>query len=138
MARPAPPPPSTPPFVAHCLELLEPIGPVRARRLFGGWGLYAQELFVALIAFERLHLKVDDVTEPAFRAAGGERFDFVSEGRRVSMRYVTPPPEAMDSPALMQPWARRALEAAVRARAGAAARPRAARPPRAAKAPARR
>jgi DNA transformation protein len=103
--------------VAHCLELLEPVGPVRARRMFGGWGLHAQELFVALIADERLYLKVDDATEPAFRAAGGERFDFVSKGRTVSMRYMTPPADAMDSPALMAPWARLALGAALRARA---------------------
>lgn len=138
MARPAPPPPRIPPYVAHCLELLEPIGPVRGRRMFGGWGLYAQELFVALIAFERLYLKVDDATEPAFRAAGGERFDYPMATRTVTMRYVTPPADAMDSPALMEPWARMALAAALRARAGAAATPRAAKRPRAAKAPAKR
>ena len=33
-----------------------------------------------------------------------------------TMRAVLGPPEAMDSPALMRPWARLALEAALRAR----------------------
>jgi DNA transformation protein len=41
------------------------------------------------------------------------------------MSYWTVPAEAMESPALMQPWARLAISAALRARA---ARPRAAPP----------
>ena len=41
-------------IVDHCLELLSPHGAVRARRMFGGHGLYCDELFVALIARERL------------------------------------------------------------------------------------
>ena len=31
----------------------------RSRRMFGGHGLYVDDLFVGLIAFERLYLKVD-------------------------------------------------------------------------------
>lgn len=34
-----------PPFVDHCLELPAPLGPVRARRMFGMWGLYVDGLF---------------------------------------------------------------------------------------------
>lgn len=117
----------TPPFVLHCLELLEPLGPVRAKRMFGGFGLYVQELFVALIADEQLYLKTDASTRPRFEAAGGTPFTFVQRGRAVEMSYLTPPAEALDAPGLMAPWARLAMEAALRARAGAAA-PRPARP----------
>jgi DNA transformation protein and related proteins len=56
MRSPAPPAARTPPFVAHCLELLAVLGGTRARRMFGGWGLYADDFFVALIADERLYL----------------------------------------------------------------------------------
>ena len=47
------PPPG---FVAHCLELLSPLGEARARRMFGGHGLYVDDLFVAIVAGERLYL----------------------------------------------------------------------------------
>ena len=57
-------------LVEHCLELLAPLGAVRARRMFGGHGLYCDDLFFALIASDRLFLKADAVTEPAFAAAG--------------------------------------------------------------------
>jgi DNA transformation protein and related proteins len=115
-------------LVDHCLELLAPLGAVRARRMFGGHGLYIDELFVALIAFERLYLKADAVSEPAFRAAGCGPFVYDGKGRPMTMSYWTVPAEAMESPALMQPWARQAIDAALRARAAkASAAPRKAR-----------
>lgn len=105
-----------PPLVSHCLELLSPLGAVRSRRMFGGWGLYVDELFVALIAGERLYLKVDDDTRPAFEAVGCEPFAYSSRDRGlVTLGYWSAPDDAMDSPAAMQPWARRALASAVRA-----------------------
>ncbi len=138
-------------LVDHCLELLAPLGAVRARRMFGGHGLYIDELFIALIVFERLYLKVDASTQPAFKAAGCEPFVYMKpprpplrgdrppEGERgnlgrpgissgknkpITVSYWTVPAEAMESPALMQPWARQAINAALRARA---AKPTAAR-----------
>jgi DNA transformation protein and related proteins len=104
-------------LVDHCLELLAPLGAVRAKRMFGGHGLYVDELFVAIIAFERLYLKVDAHTQPAFESAGCEPFVYDGKGKPITMSYWTVPAEAMESPGLMQPWARQAIEAALRARA---------------------
>jgi DNA transformation protein len=104
-------------LVEHCRELLAPLGSVRSRRMFGGHGFYVDDLFVALIAFGRLHLKADASTRARFEAAGCEPFAYEAKGRRVALSYFTAPEDAMESPALMQPWARLALEAALRARA---------------------
>lgn len=93
------------------------LGPVRARRMFGGWGLYAQELFVALIANERLYLKADDTTRPSFEAAGSRQFFYEARGQATTMGYWTVPDEALDAQPLFAPWARLALQAAVAARA---------------------
>ena len=114
------PPPSQ--LLSHCLELLAPLGGVRSRRMFGGHGLYADDLFFALIAFDHLYLKVDDSTRARFEAAGSEPFVYEAKGRSVSLGYFSAPAEAMDSPALMLPWARLALQAALAARAREAAR----------------
>ncbi len=101
----------------HCLELLQPLGQTRARRMFGGHGLYVDDLFIAIIAYDRLYLKADTQTRAAFAAAGGEPFAYDAGGRKVTLAYWTVPADAMESPALMQPWARLAMEAALRARA---------------------
>ena len=107
----------TPPFVMHCAELLAPLGAVRITRMFGGWGLYADEVFIAIIGGDRLFLKVSAETRPAFEAAGCEPFVYDSKTGSIAMGYWSAPPDAMDSPALMTPWARRALQAALAARA---------------------
>jgi DNA transformation protein len=108
-------------FVTHCLELLAPLGAARSRRMFGGHGLYVDDLFVALIAFDRLYLKVDAQTRPRFEAAGCEPFVYDGKGQSVTMGYFSAPEQAIESPALMEPWARLALDAALRARAAKAA-----------------
>jgi DNA transformation protein len=128
-------------LVDHCLELLAPLGAVRARRMFGGHGLYIDELFVAIIAFDRLYLKADATTRERFAAAGCEPFVYDAKGKSVTLGYWTVPAEAMESPQLMQPWARLAIEAALRARAAKpSAAPRKARAaaPKASATPARR
>jgi len=110
--------PSVPPFVSHCLELLAPLGAVRARRMFGGHGLYVDDVFVALIADERLYMKTDDRSRPAFEQAGSEPFAYSRRDRSaVTLGYWTAPEQALDSPPAMEPWARLSLAAALRAKA---------------------
>jgi DNA transformation protein len=109
-------------YVDHCLELLAPLGTTRAKRMFSGYGLYIDDLCVALLLREaQLYLKVDDASRAAFEAAGCKPFTYETKtGERTALSYYTAPDEAMESPAEMRPWARRALAAAVAARAAKA------------------
>ncbi len=104
-------------MVSHCMELLEGAGPVRCRRMFGGWGFYVGDLFVALLAADRLYLKVNAQTQPRFQAAGGEPFVYGGKDKPMQLGYYSPPAEALDAPALMQPWVLLAVQAALAARA---------------------
>jgi len=106
-------------FVQYTVELLEPLGPVQARAMFGGWGLYYGGMMFGLIAEGRLYLKTDEENRPAFEAAGGEPFIYDSgKGKPpVAMSYWTPPTDASDDAHALLPWARRAVEAAQRAQA---------------------
>lgn len=108
-------------FVDHCLELLGRLGPCRARRMFGGQGVYVGDVFIALIAGRRLYLKMDAASLPAFAAQGCEPFSFEARGQVTTTSYWSVPDEAMESPELMTPWGRRALDAALRAAANRAA-----------------
>ncbi len=112
----------------HAEELLAPLGTVRRRRMFGGHGLYVDGCFLALIAGGRLYLKASPETRAHFEAAGCEAFRYEARGRWHQLLYYTVPADAMESPALMLPWARLALQAAWSARA--AAKPASPRPPR--------
>jgi len=107
-------------FAAYCVELLSPLGTARARRMFGGHGLYVDDLFVGIVAEEQLYLKVDAQTRPGFEAAGCRPFVYSKSDQAVAMSYWSAPEEATESPALMLPWARLAQAAALRARAAKA------------------
>jgi DNA transformation protein and related proteins len=110
-------------------ELLAPIGRITARRMFGGAGLYADDLIVGLEVDGALYLKTDDTSRARFAEAGGHPFIYEGKGKPVTMSYWTPPEDAMDSPEAMQPWARLALEASLRS-AAAKSTGRSARKPR--------
>jgi DNA transformation protein len=107
-------------FADFCLELLAPLGAVRAQRMFGGHGLYLDELFFGLIAAGRLYLKTDTATRAQFAGAGCAPFVYAGKGKPVTMSYWCVPAEALESPAKMQPWARLALRGGARRKAGAA------------------
>ena len=113
-------------FLEFLHELLEPCGPVTTRRMFGGHGVYCDGVFIAVVIEGRLYLKVDDQTRDRFSAAGSEPFVYESRGRRIEMGYWNVPDEALDSAEQMLPWAKLAIDAALRkpevARAKKAAR----------------
>ncbi len=117
-----------PAMVDLSLELLAPPGAVRARRMFGGWGLWAGDAFVALVLNDQLYLKTRPETTAAFATAGCQPFTYSAKGRTVTLGFWNAPAEAMESAALMEPWARLALKAALAARSKPTGRRRAAGP----------
>lgn len=114
-------------FADYCCELLASVGPCRARRMFGGFGISTDGLTIAIVADlgsgEKLWLKADEATRRRFEEAGGERFTYVMQGVARSMNYYTVPEEALESPQLMAPWARQALDCALRAHSAKVSRP---------------
>jgi len=104
-------------FVTHVLDLLEPaLGAVQARAMMGGHLVFCRGVSVALLSDERLYLKIDERTREAFAEAGGEPFAYEHGARTVQMSYWTPPDGALEDPEEMRPWAKLALEAALRSK----------------------
>jgi DNA transformation protein and related proteins len=109
-------------FRDYCLELLSGMrqGEIVARKMFGGTGFSTDGKTFAIIAFEQLWLKVDDETRPAFEAVKSKVFTYDMAGQPKTMNYYTVPDDAMESAALMRPWAMLAWQAALRAAAAKA------------------
>ena len=95
-------------------ELFSAFAPVTFRAMFGGHGVYRDGVILAIVADEAPYLKVDDVSRPAFEAAGCAPFMHEARGKRIPMCYWSVPAEAMDSPQDFLPWARLGWEAALR------------------------
>ena len=111
-------------FVEHVVELLAPLGRVSARRMFGGHGVYCDGLFIAIVLDDVLYLKADAESRADFERAGCEIFSYSRSGKVATLNFYRAPEDAMDAPQRMLPWARKALEAALRARAKPRARTR--------------
>jgi DNA transformation protein and related proteins len=114
-------------MAAHVLDLMRGLGPVSAKAMFGGHGIYLDGLMFGLLANERLYIKVDDDVVGAFTARGLGPFTFVFKGKPGHLRYHEVPPECYDEPEHMVQWARLGLQAALRQRALQAAKPKRAR-----------
>lgn len=104
-------------FAHYIAELLAPTGPVRVTRMFGGHGFYCDGLFVAILSGETLYLKADAQSRGEFEMAGCRPFTYQRNGKTAALNFYSAPVDALDSSSLLLPWARLALQAALRANA---------------------
>jgi DNA transformation protein and related proteins len=101
-------------YIEYLHELLNPLGKITSKKMFGGHGIYCNGLMMGLVADEVLYVKVDEESKPFFIAAGCEPFIYEAKSKKVAMSYWTVPDEAMESEEQMLPWAKHAYAAALR------------------------
>ena len=102
-------------FVSYVVDLMQSIGSVRAKGMFGGHGIFLEELMFGLIADSTLYLKADKETEPEFKAIGLEAFTYNKKGKEYKMSYYQAPEETLEDGEEMRSWANKAYSAALRA-----------------------
>jgi DNA transformation protein and related proteins len=102
-------------FVAYVVELMQSIGPVRAKGMFGGHGIFLEGLMFGLIADSILYLKVNKETENEFIARGLEAFTYNKKGKEFKMSYYQAPEEVLEDDDEMNSWASKAYGVALKA-----------------------
>jgi len=96
-------------------DLLAGLGPIRIKRMFGGLGIYADDLMFAIEADGELFIKADSETSDLFEQAGSSVFSYQKSGGKVfTMRYWKLPESALDDPDEATRWGRHGIEAARR------------------------
>ena len=103
-------------FINYLMELLAPFGNARAKRMFGGCGIFKGDLMFGLVDDETLYLKADDVNRADFEARGLERFVYYKKGKPTYLSYYEAPEEALDNSGDMLIWAENSFAAAIRSR----------------------
>ena len=102
-------------YSARILELLGTATPVRGKNMFGGLGIYGNELFFALIDEDRLYFKVDDVSRKLFEAEGMGPF-YPFEGADPMRGYYEVPKRVLEDLEELKVWVDQALGVAERAK----------------------
>ena len=104
-------------FREYVIDVLAEFGEVTIKPMFGGAGVYYREQMFALIADDRLFLKANDATRPAFEAEGAKPFTFTNKnGEIMAMSYLEVPSRLFDDTDELAQWARRSYEAAASGR----------------------
>ena len=105
-------------FASYVAELMQPLGQVRSRAMFGGFGIFLDGVMFALIADSVLYLKADKETEKDFTENGLEPFTYRKKGKKFKMSYFQAPEETLENDQEMNYWASKAYQAALRAASG--------------------
>ncbi|HEX5574496.1 MAG TPA: TfoX/Sxy family protein [Gemmatimonadales bacterium] len=106
----------SPSFRSFVIEQLARTTPgIRARSMFGGVGIYAAELFFALLDDDTMYFKVDDATRPQFVERGMAPFRPYGEEGEV-MQYYEVPADVLEDPEALGAWVEAAIAVARRAR----------------------
>lgn len=101
-------------FVEFLHEAFEEFGPVEARRMFGGYGIYHDGLMLGLVENDTLYLKADNSSKKYFKSKNLSQFQYKRKDKMVKMSYYRAPEEIFDNQSEATVWAKRAYEAASR------------------------
>lgn len=99
-------------FVLHIIESLAGWATITARSMFGGYGIYRDDRIFAIVAYDTLFFKVDDLSRPEFEAAGLAPFTYGED--RVSTGYYQPPVTTVNDRGELALWAEKGWQAALR------------------------
>ena len=96
--------PLDPGYMEYVMEMLQPLGEVTSRPMFGGYGVFESGDMFALVSADRLYFKADDSNRSRYEDAGSAQFN--------PMPYWEVPADVMDSDTDLEAWARISIELA--------------------------
>ncbi len=98
-------------YLAYVLEQLEYMGAITARKMFGGAGIYKDNIFFALIADDVLYFKANDTNRAEYETRGMEPFRPYGDDSFV-MSYYEVPEEILEDRDELHKWAGKAIQVA--------------------------
>lgn len=95
-------------------EVLAAVDGISARSMFGGYGIYRNGIFFALIADGVLYFKVDESNKKEFEKLGSKPFIYISpKGKKMTMNYYQLPPEVMENRDEVGNWVEKSYRVAL-------------------------
>jgi len=103
-------------YLDYLKDLLSWLPQLRIKRMFGGAGLYSDDLFFAIADDGDLYLKADGQSVDFYLDGGSEQFTYESKGKLSRMNFWLVPAEVIEDTDALQRWVSVAMDAALRAR----------------------
>jgi DNA transformation protein len=100
-------------YLEWILEQLSGAGPISPRRMFGGTGLYRDDVFFAIISKDVLYFKVGDANRADYETRGMAQFRPFADKPHLSMSYYELPADVLEDADEAAHWVRQAVTAAL-------------------------
>ena len=104
---------STTGYIDYILDVLSLLGNIKARKMFGGYGIYKNATCFALIINDVLYFKVGDANLPDYKAKNSRPFSYTSKnGKSVAMSYWELPPDILEDHNELARWVEKSFAVA--------------------------
>ena len=92
-------------YLMYVMEKLQPHGPIRSRAMFGGYGIYYNDVIFAVIVKDELYFRIDDLTKRDYEESFNYK-PFVYDGMKktVTMPYYTLPKKMLSINQILAGW----------------------------------
>ncbi len=104
-------------FKEFVLDQLRALTDLRARAMFGAYGLYRGETFFGILDEGRLFFKTDVNSHRDYTARGMGPFTYKAKGKMVTLGFHEVPADVLENAGELADWARRAIAVAEAAKA---------------------
>lgn len=104
-------------YIDYILDLLLPLGGIKARKMFGGVGIYKDGIFFALVTGNDIvYFKVDDITRSDYEKYESKPFTYEKNKKIIALSYWEAPVDILENRDALEVWVEKAVQAARRAR----------------------
>lgn len=99
-------------FIDYIIDVLSKHGSITQKRMFGGYGLYSNRIFFAIIIDDELYFKTDAALAAEYKNFGSFPFTYKRDDKFISMSYWYVPPEVIEDSDLLKDWYNKSLNIA--------------------------
>ena len=97
----------------HILDLLDDEEGISYKRMFGGYGLFKNDLAVALILRSEIYMKVDQSNKYDYESAFSKPFTYRKNGKDIVLSNWSIPSEVLEDKELFVEWFLKSYRVAV-------------------------
>lgn len=102
-------------YVDYVLDLLSPFGNIKARKMFGGYGIYKDSIFFAIIIDNILYFKVGTNNQHRYESYGSKPFSYEGKSKKtVTMSYWELPMDILEDNTNLAQWVALAVHDAIK------------------------
>ena len=99
---------ASPEYLNFVMEKLSPVGDIKSRAMFGGYGIFHEGLMFALISEDTLYFKVNESNRDMYQKARSKPFPH-------GISYWEVPADVLEDTEMLKEWAEKSINIAIEA-----------------------